>query len=72
MRMKRLLNVLECEAKKSMESNDCEGIFYVTVLKLLQRDFGNPVLMLHLKTKSIFRPASNKTQLQNWIKKLSP
>ena len=54
MRMKRLLNVLECEAKKSMESNDCEGIFYVTVLKLLQRDFGNPVLMLHLKTKSIF------------------
>ena len=54
MRMKRLLNVLECEAKKSVESNDCEGLFYVTALKLLKRDFGNPVLVLHLKTKSIF------------------
>ena len=45
MRMERLLITLEGEAKKSVESTGCEGIFYATALKSLKRDFGNPVLV---------------------------
>ena len=54
MRMERLLSALEGEAKNSVESNGCEGIFFATALKSLKRDFGNPVLVTHLKIKSIF------------------
>ena len=54
MRMERLLSALEGEAKKSVESIGFEGIFYATALKSLKRDFGNPVLVSHLKIKSIF------------------
>ena len=54
MRMKRLLSVLDGKAKRSIESTGCDGIFYATALKSLKRDFGNPVLVLHLKIKSIF------------------
>ena len=52
--IERLLSALEGEAKKSVESIDCEGIFYATALKSSKRDFGNPVLVTHLKIKSIF------------------
>ena len=51
--MERLLSTLEGEAKKSVESIGCEGIFYATALKSLKRDFGNPVLVSLLKIKSI-------------------
>ena len=54
MRMERLVSALEGEAKKSVESIGCEGIFCATVLKSLKQDFGNPVLVSHLKIKSIF------------------
>ena len=54
MRMERLLSALEGEARKSVGSIGCEGIFYATALKSLKRDFGNPVLVSHLKIKSIF------------------
>ena len=54
MRMECLLNSLEGETKKSVEWVSFEGIFYVTALKSLKRDFGNPVLVSHLKIKSIF------------------
>ena len=54
MRMERLLYALEGEAKKFVESIGCEGIFYATALKSLKRDFGNPLLVSHLKIKSIF------------------
>ena len=54
MRMERLLSALEGEAKKSVGSIDYEGIFYATALKSLKRDFGNPVLVSHLRIKSIF------------------
>ena len=53
MRMERLLSALEGEAKKSVESIGCEKIFYATSVKSLQRDFGNPILVSHLKIKSI-------------------
>ena len=53
MRMERQLSALVGEAKKSVESVGCEKIFYATALKSLKQDFGNPVLISHLKIKSI-------------------
>ena len=52
MRMERLLNALEGEAKKSGESIGCEGILYATALKSLKLDFSNPVLVSYLKLKN--------------------
>ena len=54
MRLERLLSALEGEAKKSVESVGCEGIFYATELKSLKRDFGDPLVVSHLKIKTIF------------------
>ena len=45
--VERLISVLEGEAKRSVESNGCNGILYVTALKSLKRDFGNSALVLH-------------------------
>lgn len=53
MRMDRLLSVLEGDAKKSVESIGCSGLFYPTALETLKRDFGNPLVVTHLKLKSI-------------------
>ena len=49
-----MLSALKGETKKSVESISCEGIFYAAALKSLKRDFGNPVLVSHLKIRSIF------------------
>ena len=54
MRLKRLLSALEGEAKKSVELVGCEGIFDATELKSLKQDFGNPLVVSHLKIKTIF------------------
>ena len=54
MRMECLLSALEGEAKKSVESIGCKGTLYATALKSLKRDVGNPVLVSHVKIKSIF------------------
>ena len=53
-RMERLLSVLEGEAKRSVESIRISGIFCATTLKTLKRDFGNPTVIAHLKTKHLF------------------
>ena len=50
--MEQLISVLEGEAKRSVESIGCNGI-YATALKSLKRDFGNPILVSHLKIKAL-------------------
>ena len=52
-RMQRLLSVLEGEGKLSAEAIGHNGIFYTTELKSLKRDFGNPVIVSHLKIQSL-------------------
>ena len=54
MRVKRLLGLFKGEAKRAVEGIGTKGIFYPTVLKLLKREFGNPVVICHLKMKEIF------------------
>ena len=53
-RMERLISVLEGDAKKAICSIGTQSIFYATALKTLKRDFGNPVVVAHLKIKSLF------------------
>ena len=52
-RMQYLLSVLEGEAKGSVEAISHNGIFYAMTLKSLKRDFGNPVIVSHLKIQSV-------------------
>ena len=52
--MERLLSVLRVEAKKSVESIGRIGKFYASTLKCLKREFGNPNVVNHLKSKSLF------------------
>ena len=45
MRMECFLSMLKGEAKRAVEVIGTNGIFYPTVLKLLKREFGNPVVV---------------------------
>ena len=68
--MEQLISVLESEAKRSVESIGCNGIFYATALKSPKRDFFNPALVSHLKIKSLLdQPqlkANSKTGLRHY------
>ena len=50
-RMERLLSVLKGENKRAVEGISTNGIFDPTALKLLKREFGNPLVVSHLKIK---------------------
>ena len=54
LRMERLCSVLDGEAKRVIETIGKSGRFYVTALKTLKRDFGNPLLVSHAKPKLLF------------------
>ena len=49
-----LMNSLDGEAKKSVKTVGTNGYFYATALKVLKRDFGNPLVVSHLKLKKLF------------------
>ena len=51
-RMARLISVLEGDVKKTICSIGIQSVFYATALKTLKRDFGNPVVVAHLKLTS--------------------
>ena len=54
MRMERFLSVLKGEAKNSIISIGTNGLFYASALKSLKRDFGDHLVVAHLKLKSVF------------------
>ena len=54
MGMERLLSVLKGEAKRAVEGIGTNGIFNPTAFKLLKREFGNPLVVCHLKMKELF------------------
>ena len=54
LRMDHLMNSLDGEAKKSLKTVWTNGYFYATALKVLKRDFGNPLVVSHLKLKKLF------------------
>ena len=61
MRMDRLISVLDGDAKRSVESVGTDSLFYPTALKTLKRDFGNPMVVSHLKLKSVLDLPQIKT-----------
>ena len=58
--MTYLLSVLDGEAKKAIEAVGTCGLFYASALKKLKREFGNTLLVSHLRLKSMF----NKPQIK--------
>ena len=54
LRMIHLINSLDGEAKKLVKSVGTNGYFYATALKVLKKDFGNPLVVSHLKLKKLF------------------
>ena len=52
--MDHLMNSLDREAKKSVKTVGTYGYFYAVALRVLKRDFGNPLVVSHLKLKKLF------------------
>ena len=52
--MERLLSVLKGEAKNSIISIGTNESLYASTLKSLKIDFGDPLVVAHLKLKSVF------------------
>ena len=50
--MNHLMNSLDGETKMLVKTVGTKGYFYATALKVLKRDFGNPLVVSHLKLKS--------------------
>ena len=55
MRMESLISVLRGEVKKEIESIGTNSMFYATALKALKREYGNPLLVSHLKIKKLLQ-----------------
>ena len=52
--MEKLLSVLDGDTKRSVEVLDTSGIFYATALNCLKRDYGNPLVIAHVRFKTLF------------------
>ena len=70
-----LISLLKDETKRSVESTGCNGMFYATVLKPPETDFGNSVFVLHLKINTLldqpYLKANDKTRLQHYNQHLA-
>ena len=54
LRVDHLMNSVDGEAKKSVKTVGTNGYLYATALKVLKKEFGNPLVVLHLKLKKLF------------------
>ena len=52
-RMERLISVLEGDTKKSKCSIENNRLFYATSLKILERQFGNPLVATNIKMSAL-------------------
>ena len=59
-RITYLLSILHGEAKKAIEAVRTCGLFYASALKTLKREFGNTLLVSHLRLKSMFNKPQTK------------
>ena len=73
-RMDRLLSVLDGEAKRAVSAIGQDRLFYASALKLLKREFGNPLMVSYLKLKEVLElpPIQHDDQnsLRNYHQKL--
>ena len=59
--MLRLISALDREAKRVIAAIGSNGIFYATILKALKKNFGEPLLVAHLKIKAVLDRSQIKT-----------
>ena len=52
--MARLISLLDGDAKRATQSIGLSDLFYASALKILKRDFGNPLLVATLRMKRLF------------------
>ena len=52
-RIGRLLSVLDDDAKKALSAFVQDRLFYASALKLMKGEFGNPLMVWHLKLKDV-------------------
>ena len=73
-RMDHLLSVLDGEAKRALSAIRQDGLFYASALKLLKREFGNPLMVSCLKLREVLEvpPIQHDDQnsVRNYHKKL--
>ena len=73
-RMDHLLSVLDGKAKRAVSAIGQDGFFYASALKLLKREFGNPLMVSYLKLKEVLElpPIQHDDQnsLRNYHQKL--
>ena len=60
--MERLLSVLKGEVNNYMINIGTNGLFYVSALNSLKRDFGDPLIVTHWKLKSVFDQPQIKSE----------
>ena len=74
LRMDHLLSLPDGEVKRSIQSVRSSGIFYATAFKTLKLDFGNPVIVAHLRIKSLFKfppiKGNDRIAFRNYHQKL--
>ena len=61
MKIELLISLLKDETKRSVESTGCNGMFYATVLKPPETDFGN-CLRVTFKNKYTIGPTIPKSK----------
>ena len=67
-RMDRLLSVLDGEAKRAVSAIWQDGRLYVSALKLLKREFDNPLMISYLKLKDVLELSPIQYDDQNSLK----
>ena len=65
-----LLSVLDSEAKRAVSAIGQGGLFNSSALKLLKREFGNPLMISYLKLKDVLERPPIQHENQNNLKKL--
>ena len=69
-----LITVLDGEAKRVIAAIGSNGMFYATTLKSLKKNFGDLLLIAHLKIKAVFdRPqikSNDRIGLRNFLQHL--
>ena len=53
MRMTYLISAVEGEARRAIEAVSTSGLFYASALETLKQEYGNTLLVAHLRLKSV-------------------
>ena len=73
-RIDRLLTVVDGETKRAASAIGQDSLFYSSALKLLKREFGNPLMVLYLKLKYVLElppiQYDHQNSLRNYHRKL--